>query len=245
MTVGILGLGQVGKAIEQLCKNHYRVVGRDLTADGFAALASLDILHVCIPYSKTFEETVIKTIKDFRPTVTIIDSTVRPGTTQSIFKKTKVNIAHAPILGRHPVLARYQKIFVKPLGCINNNTYKIVKAHFKKIGVRTTSFSSPLESELAKILDTTYYAWNIFFEKWVWDVCHKTGAKFEDVYTRFNQIYNLGYAKQLPNVRRPIMTHQPGPIGGHCIIPNLRILSEWLADDAFVGFMLNQNENLG
>lgn len=228
MIVGILGLGQVGIAIKKLCRKKYHVVGRDITIDEFKSVATIDILHICIPYSETFEQTVVQTIKEVQPALVIIDSTVLPGTTQAIIKKTTVRIAHCPILGKHPNLAEYQKIFLKPVGTNDESVYKMVQKHFQTIGVRTVKFSSSLDSELAKVLDTTYYAWNILFEKWVWDICTSVGANFAEVYTEFNTIYNQGYRKELPLVLRPVLKHRFGPIGGHCLIPNLIILKHWL-----------------
>jgi hypothetical protein len=38
-----------------------------------------------------------------------------------------------------------------------------------------------------------------------------------------------------------VLKHMPGPIGGHCIIPNAKILNHWLKD-SFTKFILEQNQ---
>lgn len=229
MIVGILGLGQVGNSIKELCQSKYTVVSRDLNLDEFRTSPPIDILHVCIPYSNEFDRIVVNTIAETHPALVIIDATVAPGTTQRIHEVSKTAIAHCPTLGKHPDLTKYQKIFKKPVGAIDEATYKKVAEHFAQLGVKTIQFDSPLEAELAKILDTTYYAWNIFFEKWVYEICRTTRANFDQVYIKFNTIYNDGYATTLANVRRPVLEHRPGPIGGHCVVPNLEILRQWMS----------------
>lgn len=239
MNIGILGLGEVGQAIKKLCQPKHQVYVRDLSFDEIKK-KPIDILHICIPYNKIFNSVVKKTIDELKPQLTIINSTVKPGTTKALYQKTKAKLVHAPIIGIHPHLYSHLKIFTKPLGAVNKSSYQLAKKHFNSLGVKTTRFKSPLESELAKILSTTYYAWNILFEKWVHKLCTKTQTDFDQVYTQWNQIYNTGYKNSKPNVIRPILKHQPGPIGGHCLIPNAEILNLWLSDSV-TKFILSQN----
>ena len=61
--IGILGYGEVGKPVCSMYKETPKIT--DLTDD--VNLNNLDILHVCIPYSDTFEETVTQTLKNNKP----------------------------------------------------------------------------------------------------------------------------------------------------------------------------------
>jgi len=73
MKVGILGYGEVGKAIAKFYNNpKIKDIDRD---DG---LKGVDILHVCIPYSDKFADIVKKEIKNIKPKLTMIHSTVAP-----------------------------------------------------------------------------------------------------------------------------------------------------------------------
>jgi hypothetical protein len=117
----------------------------------------------------------------------------------------------------------------------------LAKRHFEELGLKTVRFRSPLESELGKLFCTTYYGWNIIFSKYLYEVCQKQHADYDQVYIKFNRIYNQGYQKTIPDVMRPVLKHVPGPIGGHCVIPNAEILNDCLAD-SLSGIILKANE---
>lgn len=230
MRVGIIGHGDVGQAIHKLTAPKHSVYWRDLDSDTLTG-QTIDLLHICIPWTEKFETIIAKAIRELSPQLVIISSTVRPGTTQSLFKKTKALLVHAPVTGVHPHLYRHLKHFKKPLGSVNQKAYELAKNHFKELGVKTVRFDTPFETELAKILCTTYYAWNIIFEKWVHDLAQSKKANFGQVYTQWNKIYNTGYKSIIPGVVRPILKHVPSGIGGHCLIPNAEILNQWLGDE--------------
>lgn len=242
MNIAIFGLGEVGSAIKKLVDAKHQSFIKELKYD-HTKNQSIDILHVCIPFTSQFEKLVTSFIKTKQPNLTIINSTVKPGTTNSIHLKTGANLAHAPIDGVHPNLYDYLFKFTKPIGAVNPLSYRLTRDHFQKLGVKTAKFSSPLETELAKVFSTTYYGWNIIFQKWVHQVCQDQGADFANVYTRYNQFYNHNYKKEKPEVVRPTLRHHDGPIGGHCVIPNAQIINEWLSDE-FSQFLLDQNQRL-
>src|SRR5690606_12705567 len=123
--------------------------------------------------------------------------TVKPGTSQEIHKKTKLHLIHTPFLGVHPLkpksefvhgegytLFDYFTRFPKMIGPTSLESGKLAQKHFKSVGLRTEVFDSSMETELAKVLCTTYYGWNIIFEKWVHQVCQEHGVNFDQVYTR-------------------------------------------------------------
>ena len=67
LKIGILGYGEVGQAIAKFYKNP-RI--KDLNKDD--GLEGVEILHVCIPWSKNFVKLVKKEIKKIKPKLTII-----------------------------------------------------------------------------------------------------------------------------------------------------------------------------
>jgi len=242
-TVGILGLGEVGQAIQKLASPHYQIFTKDLDHDQLSGHI-VDILHICIPFNAEFVPHVVKIIKAVKPSLVIINSTVKPGTSREIYTQTNIPIAHTPIMGVHPHLADYQKHFTKVIGPINDEAYQITKAHWEQLGApQILRFNRPEESELAKLIDTTYYGWNIVFNKLVHRLCKKEGFDFSQVYTQFNQVYNDGYRESKPNVIRPTLDYVDGPIGGHCVIPNLAILKQMFADPTFE-WMMDFNDQL-
>lgn len=240
MIVGIIGLGEVGTAIRKLCKKKHRVYPRTRHIDELKG-KTVDVLHLCYPYTDTFVQTAVEAIGELKPKLVINDSSVKPGTTEEIYNQTEVPIVHAPIIGKHPGLYEYLFELEKIIGAIDEKSYRAAKKHFEELGLKTTRFRSPLEAEMAKLLSTTYYGWNIIYEKYVHRLCEQFGADFGQVYNRLNELYNRGYERTLPHVRRPILKHVPGPIGGHCVIPNAKILNKWLADE-LTTFLLVQNE---
>ena len=105
--IGILGYGEVGQAIAKFYKNP---LIKDLNKDD--GLNGVEILHICFPWSNNFVKIVKKEIKKIKPKLTIIHSTIAPGTT----KKIGGMVVHSPIRGMHPRLFKGIKTFVKYIG---------------------------------------------------------------------------------------------------------------------------------
>ncbi len=240
--IGILGFGEVGSAIKTVFVKNFVVLKKDFNFDEIKN-SKIDILHICIPYSGKFEKIVLDQVSINKPKLTIIHSTVKPGTTQNIFKKSKISIVHSPVMGTHPNLAKDIINFKKIIGPIDKKSANLANIHFRSVGINTETFNNSLESEIAKLLDTTYYGWNIIFTKIVWEICKKTGVRFENVYETLNKVYNTGYKKSKPNVLRPVLKYQPGKIGGHCIIPNAQILDDY-AKNIITTVVLAENKKL-
>ena len=227
--VGILGVGQVSGAIKRLTSKYCHVLTKDMLVDNLTN-KKIDILHVCVPYSNSFVDIVTKQIKQNQPKLIVINSTVKPGTSRYIFSKTNMSIVHSPIMGVHPRLYHYLFQFPKFIGPINKKSGVLASSHFKHMGLKTILFNNPEETELAKLLDTTYYGLNIVFSKWVKGLCIGSSLDFNNVYAKFNKAYNEGYIKTLPNVRRPILVPIMGPIGGTCVVPNAKILDSYISN---------------
>ncbi len=225
--VGILGIGKVGKAIYKLTKQYYRVLTKDINIDQLEK-KSIDIFHVCIPYSTNFSKIVIQQILINKPKLVIIHSTIKPGTTRNIYNITKTLIVHSPIIGVHPKLYFYLFKFPAFIGPINKTAGQLAFNYFQKMRLKPFLFNNPEETELAKLLDTGYYGINIVFCKWVKELCDEYKLNFDNIYKRFNHAYNQGYANTLPNVQRPVLKPVLGPIGGDCIVPNGKILAKFI-----------------
>lgn len=228
MNVGIIGNGEVGSAIKKVVEKKLKVFTKDRKTD-FIKGQKIGVLHICIPYSAEFEKTVIEAIKKYNPKLTIIESTVAPGTTEKIYKKTKTLICHSPIRGVHPNLYEGIKTFVKYVGPTSKEAGKKASAYYKNLGIKTEIFKNSKTTEMAKLFDTTYYGWNIVFQKEMYKICQKNKIPFEEAYAQWNKTYNEGYTKlKMPHVVRPVLKNYLGKIGGHCIVPNCEILEKTL-----------------
>lgn len=225
-TIGVIGIGEVGSAIAQIFEKKFRVLKKDISYDEIKN-SKLEVLHVCVPYNSRFEKNVTSQIRKSKPALVIIHSTVKPGTSAKISKKTKARIVHSPVIGTHPNLKRDILKFAKFIGPTSKVAATLAQNHFKNVGIKTVLFKDSKETELGKLLDTTYYAWNIIFNKMTAQICRDLKVDFENVYTRFNRVYNEGYRTTKPNVLRPVLKFQEGPIGGHCVVPNAQILQKF------------------
>lgn len=217
----VIGAGEVGQAIHEILKKRFQVVIRDKDND---LHGQFDIMHICYPPVKDFFRITKSYIKQYKPKLVIIHSTVPVGMTRKIGSFA----VHSPIRGVHPHLVKGIKTFVKYFG---GSQAKKAAAYFSAAGIKTKSFSKPETTELLKILDTTYYGWNIIFCKETKRICDRLGLNFDEIYVLANNDYNAGYSKLgMTNVVRPVLKPMPGKIGGHCVIQNTYLLKDWLTN---------------
>lgn len=231
--IGILGFGEVGQAMAKFYpKSRLRI--KDLKRDD--GLREVEILHVCLPWSKNFVEISKKIIKEIKPKLTIIHSTVPVGTT----KKIGGMVVHSPIRGIHPNLYKGIRTFVKYIGANNKKAGEMAKKHLESLGITTKLYTSSTTTEALKLWDTTQYAWMILLNKEIKKWCDKKGIDFKAVYEQANKTYNEGYQKLgRPEVVRSYLKYMPGKIGGHCLIPNCEILDSEIAEH-----ILKENKKL-
>lgn len=217
--VGILGNGEVGQAIARFFKSPKI---KDLSRkDDFSGI---EVLHVCIPWSKNFVQIVRKEIRMYKPKLVIVHSTVAPGTT----KKIGSIAVHSPVRGTHPKLYDGVKTFIKYIGADDKKTGLLAQKHLEGAGMKTKLFMLSSTTEIGKLFDTTYYGLCIAFHGEMKKFCDKFGVDFNDAIVDFNKTYNQGYTKLgFPHVVRPVLYAPTGSIGGHCIIPNAEILNRF------------------
>ena len=225
--IGILGgKGQVGSA---LARFYDKSLIKDLEINEF--VPDLDILHVCIPWSDNFTRIVEDAIKDYSPKLTIIHSSVAIGTTWDLTRRFG-NVVHSPVRGVHPYLYEGLKTFVKFVGADDENTGRKAVRHLIKAGMPARFLGPSRETELGKLLDTTYYGSCIAFHDYADFLCKNLFCDFDNVMTKFNSTYNKGYRKlKKGNVIRPILYPPRSKVGGHCIVPNIEILRKQFGYD--------------
>jgi len=223
--IGILGYGEVGKAIAKFYKNPKI---KDLNRDD--GLAGVEILNICIPWSDNFLSIAEAEIKKIKPKLTIIHSTVALNTTKMLAHKFGGVVVHSPVRGVHPNLFEGVKTFIKYIGADDRRAGKMAEKHLKGLGMKTKLFFTSKTTEAIKIWDTTQYGWMIVLNKEIKKWCEKNKIDFEAVYIEANKSYNEGYKKlSRPEVARPYLKYMPGPIGGHCVLPNCQILDSEIA----------------
>jgi UDP-N-acetyl-D-mannosaminuronate dehydrogenase len=78
-TVVIVGLGEIGNPLLDIMKGRYRTFGVDINQP--APVSRCEVMHICFPFqSDKFVRQVVEYIHQYRPALTVINSTVAPGT---------------------------------------------------------------------------------------------------------------------------------------------------------------------
>lgn len=220
--IGILGYGEVGKSLAKFYQNPKI---KDLKIKN--SLVGVEILHICIPYSKNFIKIVKQEISEIKPKLTIIHSSVPVGTTQKIGG----SVVHSPVRGVHPCLFKGLSTFIKFVGFDRLSIGLLAKNHFKKIGIKSHLVFNSRNTEALKLWSTTQYGLMIILNKEIKKYCSKNNLNFDVIYTLANASYNSGYIKlKRPEVVRPFLEYVSGKIGGHCVLPNCDLLGGRIAN---------------
>jgi UDP-N-acetyl-D-mannosaminuronate dehydrogenase len=241
----VVGLGEVGQAIFDLLKEggRFAVYGFDVDESKMRKIGQtsvpsrVDVMHVCIPCKgqEEFVNTVADYTMRFKPKVVIIDSTVPPGTTNSVSKRCGCLVAHSPFRGVHesPEHMKWElKRWTKYVGGANAEAGRATDKHFKAFGLKTKVLKSCAETELAKLFETTYRAWMITCFQEMHRVSRHFGADFDQVVDFLADTHRVRFD-------RPIM--YPDVIGRHCVIPNVELLLERY-DSKLLRLILESNE---
>ena len=217
----VLGHGEVGSAIARLLDTYLI----EDPAKGLlihALWGDACCLHVCFPYSEAFIETVKSYQYRFDAALTIIHSTVPIGTC------AELDAVSSPVRGQHPDIYGALRVFVKYFGGPNAKTAAEI---FKALGVLCRVHPDSRTIEAMKLWDTTQLGWMVLLEKEIYRFCQENGLDFETVYRDANETYNAGYQSLGKDLyRRPVLKHVEGPIGGHCVLSNARLLQSWIAE---------------
>lgn len=233
----VLGQGEVGTALAAIIGRQFEYVATWDKKDGKefnpADLSEVDCLHVCIPWQPGFVQEVEKYQRYLPPkAIIIIHATVPVGTTRACGPRT----VHSPVHGVHPNLEKGMMTFVKYIGGADSRVVNLAWTALLGCGFFVKIVSSPEASELSKLCCTLQYGLAIAACKGIKELCDHYNVPFDEVYG-WNTHYNTGYAALgKPEVCRPVLKPQPGPIGGHCVIPNAKITPGWLSK-----FLLDAN----
>lgn len=219
----VIGLGEVGTAIQSILQcDGYDSRGMLVPTGGF------DVLHICFPWSEDFVKNVVAYRNmfakpgDLLVSLVIVHSSVPVGTCDTY------GWAHSPVRGVHPNLEQGIRTFLKYFGGDRaHEAAEIFRAH----GIICTAVNKASSTEALKLWDTTQYGLMILIQKEIHRWCEENNVPFDLIYTDANHTYSIGYeALNRPEVVRPYLKHMPGPIGGHCVIPNAHLLSSPLTE---------------
>jgi hypothetical protein len=105
--------------------------------------------------------------------------------------------------------------YTKFIGALDPAAADQAAGHFESSGFRTRILSSPETTELGKLGETTYFGIMIAWAQEVERYCDRVGTDYNEVVSLYDEITFFPAAKYFPGV-----------IGGHCVMPNIEILSK-------------------
>ena len=196
MKIGIIGKGYVGNA----CKNGFEQKGFIVKAydkfkegDRFEDVASCDFIFICVPTPSKkngainlsdVNEVIEKLVKFHSEGISIIKSTVIPGTTQNYQNKyPSLKFVFNP---EFLTASTSVQDFLSP------DKIAIGYTHGKKNFAQQLSeiykdFDAPIiilkseEAEIAKYMINSYYALRVVFANVIYDICHALDINYEKV----------------------------------------------------------------
>ena len=225
----IMGYGETGKAISMMYTGAYDVQISDPYKGHSWITMPVDVLNVCIPYSEKFIQNIYNMMVDSGAELTIIHSPVPPGTTENLGSMVTEGheIVHSPVRGVHPNLLEGLKTFTKYVGGDTIKSLQLAMGHLSALEYKISAVSSSRVTEVGKLLSTSYYGVVIAWHEEMKEICEQFDVPFEQTVTDFNNTYNDGYLTLgMPHVTRPTLTTPDGPIGGHCVVPNAKLLKQ-------------------
>ncbi len=231
----VIGKGEVGVGIgANIKKSGRKVIFHDPKKGIIAKRQKIDVLNICFPYSDQFVKIGKEYIAHFKPKLIMIHSTVRVGTSRKIG-----DVAYSFVRGKHPNLAEQMVIYCRHIGAVNKKTLDSASKYLKLIGFKEIQkHKNPETVEFGKLYDTTYYGVVIAWVKTAKKMADFYGIEWEDI-VKIDQSYNSGVIKtKQPHFVRPVLRPMPGPIGGHCVVPNAKILKLDF-EDSFLDVIIN------
>ena len=214
--VVVVGLGEVGKPLFELARRHHDVIGVDIEPPK-QRVENVAVLHICFPFEiKDFIGETARYIELFRPAVTIINSTVGVGTTRAIAERSGTAVVNSPVRGKHIRMLEELQHYTKFIGATDGAAAQLAVEHFESMGLKTKVLSASEATELAKLTETTYFGLMIAWAQEVERYCNRVNQDYAEVASFYDEI------KFFPPVK-----YFPGVIAGHCVMPNIEILSKF------------------
>jgi len=214
-TTLVVGLGEVGKPLMAILSREHHTTGIDIDLPG-EPIEHAEVMHICYPFEiRDFVGETVRYITRFKPPLTIINSTVGVGTTRKVAEITGAGVVHSPVRGKQERMREEMHYYTKFIGALDAAVAHKAARHFKSSGFKTRILSSPEATELGKLAETTYFGVMIAWAQEVERYCDRSGTDYDEVISLYDQI------EFFPPVR-----YFPGIIGRHCVMPNIKILSE-------------------
>lgn len=223
MNHGVIGLGEVGKALSSVLKEKFYVWEKDLE-DVPPPDKKIDFLHVCLNFhamgATKFAVTVGEYLRELNPSFLDVCSTVTPGTTEQFGP----NAVHSTTRGLHPNLRSGLLAIAKHVGGPKADA---VAKEYRKVGIRCVTHASSRSTEVAHILNNSAYGISLMFADEMAKLCREYGVDYFEAVMKYTATHNEGFAAlDHPRLVRSILTPPNGRIGGHCVQQGATLIPE-------------------
>lgn len=217
----IIGRGQIGQALLNIFSRYHETQIRDI--EPVKVHGQVEILHIAYPYSEDFVRYTVKYMDEYKPKLTMIHSSVKIGTTDLCGE----HVVHTPERGRHPNLDFEMREFPKFVAGRDCEDVRIAEQYFVECEWPVHTMFNPQATELYKLASNVHLAlevaWRQTVERMIEQIGHNAFPRLG--YEEWEDSYNRGHRSLgQQQLLRPRL--KPGPIGGHCLLPCLDILSE-------------------
>jgi len=219
----IIGKGEVGSSLAAIMQAAGRTaVHHDPPLGIVAQPGTYASVHLCIPFKdlESFLGIAHPLLEQFPSDTVIVHSTVGIGTTRLLGD----TVSYSYVTGRHPQLDTEMLWFKRHLGCVSAERRSRAASLLRELSFEVIEHENPDAVEFGKLFDTTYYGICVAWTKLAASIASENGIDFTEIEI-MNRTYNQGYAQHdLAKYARPELHPTPGPIGGHCVVPNAKIL---------------------
>lgn len=219
----LIGYGEVGQGIAEALGDNLDAI-YDCGDERYCKKPEgiFDILVIAFGFSDEFIDQVKHYQKIYKVSATIIFSTVPIGTSRAL------GAYHSPVEGKHPRLGKSIKEMARWVGGYGKNDQAnyCVTTFLAGAGFMIKMLDKPEATEFLKLQSTSKYGVNIEFARYAKSVCDDLGIDFKlvkDFDIEYNRLYQL---LGMPEFQRYILNAPDGPIGGHCVVPNAKILDK-------------------
>lgn len=255
----IVGKGEVGSGFCKLLSWGYGDIPHFIDIhERYVKDKDYKYMIICLPMLQDFAAIVLQYAITFNPEYLVITTSTIPGTCRKISYfldelEMGTKVYHIGIRGIHPDLHKGIKEFPKLVGTEDGKLDKNIVKIFSNV----REYCTLEESEFAKLFSLLRYATDVTICKVIKEFCDGFhDLDFDKVYTKSNEFYNEGWKNLLPQqyffegkyYQRPILKPEPGPIGGHCVMPAIDKLYKVLDPfqdrklGALLSYIYNVNE---
>jgi len=205
-------MGEVGRPVLRILSKRFECVGVDIQPVDIGQPCS--VMHVCYPFQiSEFVGTTVSYVNKYRPGLTIINSTVAPGTTRKVQEAVGDRaVAYSPVRGKHVRMETDMLRYKKFVAALRPDALQHALDHFGQAGFQTGTFGTPEMAELSKLIETTYLGILIAWAQETERFAAVYDGSFEEV---------KAFIEEIDFLPSHIF---PGYIGGHCVMPNIAIL---------------------